>query len=396
VRADHWLFSTGARLSLIFSGLVIASFALAITLTWLSAESAAESELRQRIGLESRAVAGEYQDEGAAAAAAAIDARAERPGALEYWLEDRNGKRLAGDLPQMSTPDGWHYVKLAPSLPGAEDREKMLVLSTTLGDGARLSVGEDLERADAVRGAVLRQLLWIGVLAVVLAIAAGLLATRRSLAQMEALRETLGEVTAGRLGARFRPRGGRPNDLDQLGLGVNRMLDHIDGLVQSLRRVSSDLAHELRTPLAHVQQRLEQVQAAAGEADRQQAVERAEAEIGKVLSAFDAILRLAEIEAGAARSRFVEVDLAALCERVHDAYAPDVEAAGCTLEVAAAAPGRIPGDAELLAQALANLIENAMRHAGAAARITLGVAAAGEELRLEVRDTGPGIEAEQR
>lgn len=393
----HWFASTGIRLSLIYAGLVITSFTLAIALTWLAARSAAESNLRDRIQLEIEAMSAEIRDEGIAAAVAAIEVRAERPGAPEYWLVDPAGRHLAGDLPLLSTPDGWHRIDLPDAAPGAENREELLVLTATMADGSRLSVGDDLRRAEAVRDAVLHALLWIGMATVVLGLSVGMIATRRSLAQVDALSATLCEVAAGRLNARFTPRTtGSANDLDQLGLSVNRMLDHIDELVRSLRRVCSDVAHDLRTPLAHVQQRLEQARGARTPEQRLQSIEAAETRVGEVLRAFDAILRLAEIEAGAARSRFVAVDAAALVERVADAYRPDVEASGCTLETTAAAGLWIRGDGELLAQALANLIENAMRHTPAGTHIHLAASADGPSVRLEVRDNGPGIPAAQR
>ncbi len=397
MQTKHLLTSTSIRLALIYGGLVVASFVLAIALTWVAARSAAESDLRDRIRLEVEAMEQEVRDEGMAAAIAAIEVRAERPGALEYWLVDGSGQRLAGDLPLMTTPDGWHHIDLPDAAAGAENREEMLVLTATMGDGSRLSVGDDLRRAEAVRDAVLRALLWIGSATVLLGLVVGVVITRRALAQVDALTETLGQVSAGQLTARFAPRAGRSaNDLDQLGLSINRMLDHIDELVRSLRRVSSDVAHDLRTPLSHVQQRLERARSAADADERLQAIEAAESKVEEVLQAFDAILRLAEIEAGAARSRFVRLDAAALVERLADAYRPDVEASGRTLITDGAADVWLRGDSELLAQALANLIENAMRHTPTGARITISAHSDGPIARIAVSDNGPGIPAERR
>ena len=392
MRTDHPFTSIGTRLSLIYGGLVIASFALAIALTWLAARSAAESDLRDIIQLEIEALSAEIRDEGISAAVAAIKAREERAGVLEYWLVDPVGKPLAGDLPSMSSPDGWHRIDIPQAAPGAENREEMLVLTATMADGARLTVGDDLHRAVAVRDAVLRALLGIGAATVVLGLIAGAIATRRTLALFDALTLTMSQVSAGQLNARFKLRTGKPqNDLDQLGLSVNRMLDHIGELVRNLRRVSSDVAHDLRTPLSHVQQHLEQARTADAPADRIQAINSAEQEISQLLRVFDAILRLAEIEAGAARSRFVTVDAPTLVERVADAYRPDVEDSGRTLETAAAAGVRIHGDEDLLAQALANLIENAMRHTPPGTRIKLSARNERDKVQLEVSDNGPGI-----
>lgn len=389
--------STGTRLSLIYGFLIIGSFGLAIALTWLTARSAAESNLRERIRLEVEAMSAEIRDEGLAATMAAIAVRAERPGALEYYLTDPAGRQLAGDLPPMATGDGWHRVHLPDAAPGAEGREDLLVLSQTLPDGSRLSVGEDLGRTVAVRDAVLRALLWIGAITVLLGLSAGVVATRRSLAQVDALNATLGEVSKGRLEARFMPRSTvAVNDLDRLGQSVNRMLDQIDELVRSLRRVSSEVAHELRTPLSHVQQRLEQARSAATQEERLQAIESAETRVSEVLRAFDAILRLAEIEAGAARSRFVPLDPAALIERVADAYRPDIEESGGVLETSISNGLRILGDDDLLVQALANLIENALRHTPHGTKIRLATRTDGATVLLEVSDNGPGIAAPRR
>jgi signal transduction histidine kinase len=397
VRTEKLYASTGVRLSFIYSGLLIAAFSVAIALTWIAARSAAESDLRDRIELEGAALEAEILDEGIDAAVAAIAARVERPGALEYWLIDPAGRVLAGDLPAMATPDGWHRVELSDTVDGAENRDELLVLTVALPDGTRLSVGDDLRRAESVRDAVLRSLLWIGLVTVVLGIVVGTFVTRRSLTQMDALTSIMSEVAEGRLDARILPRHGmRPNDLDRLGDSVNRMLDQIDSLVRNLRRVSSDVAHDLRTPLSHLQQRLETARTANTAQERLAAIEAADDKIAEVLQAFDAILRLAEIEAGAARSRFVDVDIAALVDRLADAYGPDVEASGRTLHVDRRDHASIRGDSDLLAQALANLVENAMNHTPAGTQITVSAFIEGSSLLLAVADNGPGIPPERR
>ncbi len=395
MQTDRLFASTGARLSLIFSGLLIASFAVAIALTWLAARSAAESDLRDRIALEVDALTSEIRNEGIDAALSAIAVRAERPGALEYWLIDDANNALAGDLPLMSTPDGWHRIELPEKTAGAENRDEILVLTKTIPGGVRLSVGDDLRRAEGVRDAVLWSLLWIALATVALGTAAGSIATRRSLKQMDALTVVMHDVAGGRLDARLPIRSSvKPNDLDRLGNSVNQMLDRIDQLVRSVRRVSSDVAHDLRTPLSHVQQRLEHARQAHTSDARIAAIEAAEDKVAEVLQAFDAILRLAEIEAGAARSRFVDVDVAALVERLVDAYGPDVESSGRTLRTGQVDATRIRGDGELLAQALANLIENAIHHTPTGSHITVSAVATDAVLNLCVADDGPGIPQE--
>lgn len=397
MQTKNLLASTGVRLSLIYSTLLLTSFAVAIALTWIAARSAAESDLRDRIELEVDALKSEIRVEGVEAAVTAIAVRSERPGALEYWLVDSAGQVLSGDLPLMATPDGWHHIELPDSAAGAERREELLVLSATMPNGMRLSVGDDLRRAESVRDAVLRSLLWIGLATVVLGIATGILATHRSLSQMDALAAIVGDVAAGKLDARLSLRAStKPNDLDRLGESVNLMLDHIDRLVRNLRRVSSEVAHDLRTPLSQVQQRLEVARTTTNEDERLSAIEAAKGKITAVMQAFDAILRLAEIEAGTAHSRFVEVDLAALVDRVADAYRPDVEASGRQLETRQTVVAKILGDDALLALALANLIENAIRYTQEGACITLSTVTDGSSCELRIADNGPGIPRDRR
>lgn len=397
MRTERLFKSTGVRLSFIYSGLLVASFSLAISLTWIAARSAVESDLRDRIALEIEALKAEIRDEGIDAAVAAIAARAERHGAMVYWLYDKSGKVLSGDPAMISTPDGWHYLGILETEAGAEVRNELLVLTASMPDGSRLSVGDDLRRTESVRDAVLRALLWIGTATVALGILAGVIATRRSLKQMDALTSTMHEVANGRLDARVSLRGHKnANDLDSLGNSVNQMLDHIDRLIRNLRRVSSDVAHDLRTPLSHVKQRLETAVAAKNPADRLAYIEAAGDKIEEVLGAFDAILRLAEIEAGAAKSRFESVDVAATMERLADAYQPDIEASGRRLSIGSADAGVVHGDSELLAQALANLIENAIRHTPPGTVIRLSTVREDRSVKLIVADNGPGIPADRR
>ncbi|MEQ1617460.1 MAG: HAMP domain-containing sensor histidine kinase, partial [Terricaulis sp.] len=154
--------------------------------------------------------------------------------------------------------------------------------------------------------------------------------------------------------------------------------------------------HDLRTPLTHVRQKLEVAAASPDPAAAQEAIRLAQNEIDGILRTFAAMLRLSEIEAGSARSRFAALDLVSLVERVVDAYRPDIEAAGQTLRVDLDDAAPVNGDDDLVAQALANLIENAMRHAGADATILVRLRSRPTETRLEVADNGPGVSADDR
>jgi len=392
VRTEALLSSTAVRLSLIYAGILILSFLLAGSLTWFIAGAVAERALRERIELEVHALTTEIATEGLGPGVDAIQSRTKRPGAFEYWLTGPSGERLVGDLPLMVLQDGWHMVDFPDTTAGAEGRGSLLILSETMPDGSRLSIGEDLRRAAAVRGIVLRVLAGIGAAAAAAGLMASIVATRNVLSRMAALGATIDQVRAGDLSARFLL-GSRkqPDDLDRLGRGVNAMLDRIDELIAGIRRASHDVAHDLRTPLTHLRQRLEEARNARTQEARHDALLAAEEKVDDILRVFDAMLRLAEIEAESVPHPFEPVDAAALIERVVDAYRPDIEAGGRTIDIMQIDPATITADAELITQALANVIENAMCHTPQGSHLAVRLTRAPGESRIEVADDGPGI-----
>ncbi|MDP3739548.1 MAG: HAMP domain-containing sensor histidine kinase [Hyphomonadaceae bacterium] len=389
-RLDRILASTSVRLAAVYAALLVVAFMLAGVGAWAATKSAAENQIRERIQLEMDALQEEMRFEGMPGAIAAIRARAARPGALDYRLVDRQGRPVIGDLKVERPHPGWSFLDLPDDEGAEEGGEDFIVLSSETPDGGLLSIGDDLARAERIRTAVLNALLWVGGGALALALAAGLIAARGALRRMDALSETMTRVGAGELAARAPARSGG-DDIDRIGRGVNEMLARIDDLVANIRRVSTDIAHDLRTPLTHLRQELETAAAGSDIGALREALKTAQEKVDEVLRIFDAMLRLSEIEAGAARARFGQVDLASLVERVTDAYRPDIEAAGHAFEVGPLDAAWISGDAALVTQALANLLENAIRHSGQGAAIHVRLHGSTAGLRLEVEDRGPGI-----
>lgn len=379
-----------------YAALLLVAFLLAGVGAWAVTKSAAENQIRERIQLEMDALQEEIRLEGMPAAIAAIRTRASSPGALDYRLVDAQGRPLIGDLEVAQPQPGWSLVDLREDEPGEGDEdEDFIVLSQKTPEGGLLSIGDDLARAEAIRGAVLGSLFWVGGGALVLALGAGLIAARGALRRMDALSATMTRVGSGELHARVPAHSGG-DDIDRIGRGVNDMLSQIDLLVANIRRVSTDIAHDLRTPLTHVRQELETAATRQDVAALQNALKNAQDKVDEVLRIFDSMLRLSEIEAGAARTRFARVDLAALVERVADAYRPDIEAAGHAFEIGPLDVVSVSGDAALIAQALANLLENAMRHSGPGAGISIRLLRREDGVRLEVEDHGPGIPEDER
>jgi signal transduction histidine kinase len=391
VRTEQLLGSTSFRLSAAYAVLLVVAFLAAALASLVSTKQAAEREVRERVQLEMSALRREIEAEGLPAAVAAIQSRIREPGALEYRLVSTTGDLLVGNLAVERISHGWSTVRLRDGREGDEESEELLTLSELMQDGSTLTIADDLDKAEGVRAAVLNALMWVAAPTLLIVIGIGVVMARGAARRMRALSQAMAEVGRGNFNTRAPERGG--DEIARIGQGVNEMLAEIDRLVLNIRRVSTDIAHDLRTPLAHVRQDLE---TAAVSADPAEGIRAAQARIDDILKVFQAILRLAEIDAGHARARFAEVDLAAIIERVTDAYRPDIEAAGRKLIVDPLCKARIRGDQELITLALANLIENAMRHTPAGSAISLQLCAGEEYARLSVEDEGLGIPVADR
>lgn len=381
--------STSFRIALLNAGLLLAALLAAASGAWIATRDLTTSDLRQRIGIEAAAIRMEADTEGLAAARDAVLTRSERPGALEYRLLDSMGRRLAGDLPMVALSLGWTRFTPAEAEADGDRHGLMLVLTQQLPGGALLSVGDDLSRSEAMRDAIFRSIAAWGAAALALGLAAGLWLTSRALRRMESVVASVAAVGRGDLAVRL-PVSQAGDDIDGLARGINAMLDRIGALVAALRRVSADVAHELRTPLTHVRQRLDRAAAAPDAATRAAELAAANAGMDQALRMFDAMLRLGEIDAGHARGRFAAVDLADIADRVADAYRPEIEASGRRL-VIDTVPAVVRGDADLITQALANLVENSLKYAGGGSFVAITLHR-DERIELTVSDDGPGID----
>jgi len=177
---------------------------------------------------------------------------------------------------------------------------------------------------------------------------------------------------------------------------VNAALDRITALMEGLRQVGYDIAHDLRTPLNRIRIILENASGKPGAEVLGGDLEEALVELDRTTQTFDALLRIAQIEAGARRQRFRSVDIASVIGDVHDAYAEVAVDAGKTLTLLPSVGGAVDGDRELLVQLVANLVENALTHTRTGARITLGSSVSDTRTTITVADDGPGIPADER
>lgn len=340
-------------------------------------------------GIRSEAVAlsQEYRTEGLQAVIHAVRDRDETPGHLNYGLEGPGAQALAGRLAGRGLPVGWSQLK--------SGRERIRVLGVELPDGHRLLVGDDVARAAALDWTVLTAFAAALLGVVLLGTAAGYALSRSVQRRMSAISGAVEAIIDGDLGRRL-PVRGDGDDLDRMAVSFNRMLDRISVLMESLRQVSSDVAHDLRTPLHRLRAHLEAGLQVDDAAARAEAIERAQGELDAILETFTALLRIAQVEGGERRAAFRPTDLGELAARVVEAFAPSAEEDGRALALGACCAAPIEGDPELLTQMLVNLVENALRHTPPGAQVRISVEREGEAAKLSVVDDGPGVPPQER
>jgi signal transduction histidine kinase len=371
-----------------------AAFALAIVLLGMAVYFAADADFRGQqddaIVEETGEMLNAYRDKGLAELRERVGA-GQGGGVAQfgYALFDPAGRREAGALAIARPAQGWRDVTVVDPVEGPD---ALRALTTTMPDGRTLVVAaesEALERMD-------RTILMLFGAAFVVVVGLGgvgalLLGTylRRRLARIS---DTARAIVAGDLTQRI-PVGARGDEFDALAGSLNAMLDRIARLLDSLRQVSGDVAHDLRTPLARLRGTLEAM--LDGPPDRT-AMKRALNQSDELLVLFAAILRISEVEGGALARSFAPVDLAALTADICDTYAPAVADGGRVLSCRGSADGWVMGDRELIAQALVNLLDNAQVHTPAGSRITVTIAAEADAVALSVADDGPGVAAADR
>ena len=294
-------------------------------------------------------------------------------------IQDSGGKVLAGNLP---------YVQC--------DQPPQLLLGrcARLTDTVTVYVGRDTAAMNVTRERILRAFGWVALGTCAFSILGGLFLGRRFMAQVDAITQTCERVIAGNLNERI-PLRGRGDEWDRLARAINEMLDRISALLENLQQVSSDVAHDLRTPLTRLRHRLETArEKSTGIADYSAAISHALEDTDQLLSMFSALLRISQIEAGTRVQTFSPVALTGLLERMYQLFAPVAE--DCGRELARELQGglAIRGDEELLTQLFSNLIENALRHTPAGTKIRLRLAAANGEIVATVIDDGPGVPPE--
>ena len=315
-----------------------------------------------------------------------------------YLLLDPQGRPVAGDLPAESAKVGWSEVSVTePPEPDelSDGQNTVRTYGVQLGDGARLIVGRNTSDLDELSDWLRLVTIWSGLGITVLAVGGGLLIASVFLRRLDRVNRSIQEIMDGRLEKRV-PAIGMGDEFERLTRNLNLMLDRIQALMEGLRQVSTDIAHDLRTPLSRLRQHLDSMRELNRPEALQEAIDDALAQVDDVLTTFHALLRIGQIEGGAGRTRFRSVNLSDVMDRVRLAYETAAEDAGMTLSARIASDVEINGDPQLLTQLFANLLENALRHAGVGAHIAMSLAQVEGAVRAVVADDGPGVPAHER
>ena len=397
------LFKTTAfRLSVAYL-LVFALFAGFILgyVAW-NARQVLDDQIQGTIEAEITGLAEQYRLGGIRRLVGVIDRRTREPSASLYLVTTNAGERLAGNVG--SLPAG---VLDDPGVRETDYRQsdepdahirRALVRVFILPGGFRLLVGRDVEERERL-GAVIRQALGLSLgLVTILACLGGWFVTRRVLKRVDAMTETTRTIMAGDLDGRLAV-SGNGDELDRLATNLNAMLDRIGELMSGMKEVSDNIAHDLKTPLTRLRNRAEEaLRTAKAPEDYARALEGTIDESDNLIRVFNALLMIARLEAGNAATTMADFDLSEVARSVAELYDAVADEASVPLAVEIEPDLSLHGNRELVGQALANLLDNALKYGVATEgepacppSITIAAKRVGEHVEISVADRGPGI-----
>jgi signal transduction histidine kinase len=361
-------------------------------------------QLTQTVDAEITGLSEQYRQGGIRRLVLVVDSRSRRPGSSLYLVTTPTGEGLAGNIGSLATgileTPGWTETRYRRLDDADGAGHHALVRVFQLPGGFRLLVGRDLEERERLNDIVLAAGRWSLAVVMVLGIAGGLFVTRRVLKRVDAMTETTRKIMDGDLTGRL-PIAGTGDELDRLASNLNIMLERIEALMRGLKEVSDNIAHDLKTPLTRLRNRCEEaLRLAEDESQYRAALEATIEESDALIRTFNALLMIARAESGQARDGMIEFDAAEIARGVGELYEPLADDKGIQLKVetsAAAAP--VHGNRELVSQALANLVDNAIKYGsagsarvnGAEAEIVVKAVGEGDRILLSVADGGNGI-----
>jgi signal transduction histidine kinase len=393
--------TNAVRLAAVYFALFAVSVLALLAFIYFSIADFVDHQTEAIIRAEIRGLADQYERAGLPGLIDTIHARiaGQQVHATLYLVTDQKLQPLAGNLTgwPSATPlkPGWIRFPVEARGDGTSETDTALASVFVLSGGYRLLVGRDQRDAEAFHARMNQTIIWAGWLTLALGIAGAVLTTRNMLRRVEVMSRTSASIIHGDLSERV-PLNGSGDEFDQLAANLNAMLERIEQLVIGMRQVTDNIAHDMRTPLARLRARLEMALTERPTAVRyvktlRDAIEDAD----RLLATFNGLLSIAKAEAGSRRDLLVAVDLVRIARSMAELYEPVAEKKGLALSVASDAVLPVKGNEHLLSQAIANLLDNAIKYTPAGA-VSLSVRRDGATARVEVADSGGGIPADQR
>jgi signal transduction histidine kinase len=391
------------RLSAVYVLLFASSVGILFAVVWVVTSRTMTAQVVASVQREAISLADEYRLTDAATAAASIERRLRRGGLAYYLLQTGDGAWIAGNIAPVVPILGTFSLQIQLQPQGqasdhraAQDRRDAIAHGVLLTDGTYVLVGDDVGRLENAQQAIRTAFAIAGGISTLLAILGGLLLSAGFLRRIENVNRTAGQIMAGSLAARI-PVSSRGDEIDNLAANLNAMLDRIQSLLENLRQISNDVAHDLRTPLARLRQNLEAARTSATTVEEfRTSIDAATAETDGLLDTFSALLRIAQIETGARRAGFSNVDMSELFELVATTFHAVAEDQGHHLTWQIEPGVVISGDRELLLHLATNVVENGIRHTPQGSTIEIQLKRDGQDVVAAFADNGPGIPPDER
>ncbi|NRG19371.1 HAMP domain-containing histidine kinase [Rhizobiales bacterium] len=393
--------TTAIKLAVMYLGVLTAASAVLLVYVSQQTASVMRDQIVETVDAEITGLSDQYRIGGIRRLVAAVDARSRQPGASLYLVTDFAGNSLAGNIQQLSSSvlaeaDG-QIQRVRYTRFENEKSYEALVRVFGLTGGYRILVGRDLAEQQYFRGVLAESLRYWLIVVVLLGLLTWVFVSRRVLKRIDAMAATSRRIMKGDLNERL-PVDGSGDEFDRLATSLNEMLERIEALLYGLKDVSDNIAHDLKTPLTRMRNRVESALRESADEDgagARQALEATIEDCDYLIRTFNALLRIARVEAGSSDAEMHDVDLKALAGEIAELYEPLAEDEGATLALGPLQGLTVRGNRELLAQALVNLTENALKYGKdqetGIASITIGMEEDNGEACLYVKDKGSGI-----
>jgi signal transduction histidine kinase len=377
------------RLALIYTALTGLTFVILLAVIFFSTTRFMRHQIDDSVSSEVAEILADSRDQGPDSIRSVVQGLASHPAGFYYLYQDARGAALAGNLPAMDPRDG------VREWPQTHEAERAL-FSAIRGRGVNVAggylfVGWSTHQLNEMEEMVVGSFAWALAACIVLALAGGWVMSARLMRRIETVSNTSRNIIGEDLRQRL-PVTRAGDELDHLAGSVNAMLDRIETLMEDLRQVTTDIAHDLRTPLTRLRQRMELASRPGSDAGTlRNTLASSVAEIDTILSIFAALLHIAQLQSGPRHAAFKDVDLGELLGTISELYKPMAEEQGQVLREAAEISLSVKGERELLMQLFANLTENALRHTPRGSTISITASRSNGNPIVSIVDDGPGI-----